>query len=231
MDKQFKIPKIEPKVEVRNEAGDIAELYLYGEIRESYWWEEDDENIISSKRVRKALDEIKVKTVKVHINSAGGDVFESIAIGNILKQFDGEVHIIIDGLAGSGASIVAMAGDTIQMFPNSMMMIHKAWTFTWGNADELRKIADDLDKIDSSVLASYKGRFIGTEEELKELIKDETWLTADECEVFGFCDKILDSKETKEEDKDIKVSLLEKYRVQTEKQMEKNLFNKFRRNE
>lgn len=220
---------IKPKIEVLNESGEVAELYLYGTIRESYWWDdEEDDNIISSKRVKKALKNISSKKINVHINSGGGDVFESIAIGNLLKQYDGEITIIIDGLAGSGASVVAMAGDNIKMFSNSMMMIHKAWTFASGNADELRKIANDLDKIDSAVLASYKDKFVGTEEELQELIKDESWLTAEECEVLGFCDAVTEEQEDVETDKDVKASLLEKYKIITEVD-KKNIFNNFRR--
>lgn len=222
---------IKPKLEVVNESGEVAELYLYGTIRESYWWDdEEDDNIISSKRVKKALKNISSKKINVHINSGGGDVFESIAIGNLLKQFDGEVNIIIDGLAGSGASVVAMAGDNIKMFNNSMMMIHKAWTFVSGNADELRKVANDLEKIDGAVLSSYKSKFVGTEEELKELIKDESWLTAEECEVFGLCDAVIEDQEDVEPDKDVKTSLLEKYKVNADSiKDEKSIFNNFRR--
>ena len=113
-------------------------------------------------------------------------MFESIAIMNTLKQHKGKVNIIIDSLAGSGASVIAMAGDTIKMFTNSMMMIHKAWTYACGNADELRKQADDMDKIDIAVKASYQDRFVGTEEELEDLIAEESWLTAEECIAFGF---------------------------------------------
>lgn len=214
MDK-VKIPKIETRLEVKNEANsDIAELYLYGTIRKAYWWDEEEEdNIISAKAVKNALKGIKAKTINVHINSGGGDVFESIAIGNLLKQHEAKINIIIDGLAGSGASVVAMAGDTIQMFSNSMMMIHKAWTWADGNADELRKIADELDKIDEAVKASYKNRFVGTEEELGQLIKATSWLTAEECIAFGFCDEIIEEqqKEEGQAENNIKETLFNKY--------------------
>lgn len=216
MEKEIKIPKIETKLEVKNEVdSETADLYLYGTIREPYPWE-DEESVISSKSVQKALEGVKGKDINVHINSGGGDVFESIAIGNLLKQHDGNVNVIIDGLAGSGASVIAMAGDKVSMFNNAMMMIHKAWTIAVGNADELRKTADDLEKIDSAVKASYKNKFVGTDEELKDLIAEESWLTAEECLAFGFCDEIIE--ENREEKEPAQNSVKE------------NLFNKYKKN-
>lgn len=208
----FKIPKIETRLEVKNEANnETAELYLYGAIRQAYWWD-DEEDVISAKRVRNALKELKGKDVNVHINSGGGDVFESITICNLFKQHDGDINIYIDGLAGSGASIVAMAGKKIYMPSNTMMMIHKAWTNAAGNADELRKVANDLDKIDSAVKASYKSRFVGNDEELEALLKEESWLTAEECLAFGLCDEILEQKREEEApENSIKQTLFNKY--------------------
>lgn len=234
MGEEIKIPKIETRLEVKNEAdSETADLYLYGTIREPYPWE-DEESVISSKSVQKTLDSLKGKNINVHINSGGGDVFESIAIGNLLKQHDGKVNVTIDGLAGSGASVVAMAGEKITMFPNSMMMIHKAWTLALGNADELRKIANDLDKIDSAVKASYQNRFIGTDEELEDLIAEESWLTAEECVAFGFCDEIIEEETAKEEpaQNSVKENLFNKYKknIQTKAGNERPaLFNAFKK--
>ena len=218
----MEIPKIETRLEINNESdSNTADLYLYGSIREAYWWDDEDD-CISAKSVKKLLKDTTAKKINVHINSPGGDVFESIAIGNLLKQSNAEINIVDDSLAGSGASLIAMSGNHIQMFPNSMMMIHKAWTYAGGNADELRKCADQLDKIDSAVKSSYKNRFVGTDEELENLIKDETWLTADECLTFGFCDEII-TEEKQEEP--VKNSLFNKYKNET------NLFNKFNKKE
>lgn len=233
-----KIPKIETKLEVKNENEEVADLYLYGPIREAYWWDDEDD-VISAKRVRKVLDELKGKDVNVHLNSGGGDVFESIAIANTLKQHDGDIHIIIDSLAGSGASVIAAAGKKVTMFSNSMQMIHKAWTFASGNADELRKIADDLDKIDSAVKASYKERFVGTDEELEDLIKTESWLNAEECLAFGFADEIFIEEEKEGEvENNIKETLFNKYGKSIQNKNDKKkvgekaptLFNAFMKN-
>jgi ATP-dependent protease ClpP protease subunit len=211
------------KVEIPNAASDIAELYLYGTIRKAYPWESEEDSYISAAKVRKALDELKGKDVNVHINSGGGDVFESIAISNLIRSYEGDTNIYVDALAGSGASIIAAAGDKVYMFDNSMQMIHKAWTCVCGNADELRKAATDMDKIDESVKASYSKRFVGTTEELDELLKDESWLTADECIAFGLADEKVVIDDTPDDEGaqnnvddpepkvDIRTKLFEKY--------------------
>ncbi|NFO71312.1 Clp protease ClpP [Clostridium botulinum] len=208
----IKIPQIKTKLQVNNSIeNDVAEMYLYGTIRKGYWWDDEDD-CISAKRVKNALADLRDKDVNIHINSGGGDVFESIAICNLLKQHGGNITITIDALAASGASVICMAANKIVMPKNSMMMIHKAWTWTDGNADDLRKVAADLDKMDSAVLASYKDRFIGTEEELKALIKESSWFTAEECKSLGFCDEILDEQQEPEEpEENIKNSILNKY--------------------
>lgn len=228
MMEKVKIPKIETRLEVKNEANsDTAELYLYGTIRQAYWWDDEDD-CISSKRVRNALKDLKGKAVNVHINSPGGDVFESIAICNLLKQHDGDINIIVDSLAASGASVIAAAGKKVTMFTNSMQMIHKAWTYAAGNSDDLRKTADDLDKIDTSVKASYMARFVGTEEELEKLLSDETYLTAEECLAFGFCDEIIEEKLEEEVEEDpaennIKETLFNKYKKRIVAEVEKGV--------
>lgn len=215
----MEIAKIKTNFEVKNDANsDSVDMYLYGTIRQAYWWD-DEEDCISAKRVKVSLSEVKGKRVNVHINSGGGDVFEAIAIQNLLKQHGCEVYIYIDALAGSGASIIAMAGDKVFMPQNAMIMIHKAWTLASGNSDDLRKVANDLDKIDESVKASYKNRFVGTDEELSKLIADESWLTAEECLAFGFCDEILEEKKEKEKEKE-----------EVENKVKESLFNKYKKN-
>ena len=221
---------IKTNFQVKNEIdNEVAEMYLYGTIREAYPWEDEDE-CISANRVLNALKEVGEKDIDIHINSGGGDVFESIAIHNTLKQHKGKVNIIVDALAGSGASVIAMAGDTVKMFDSSMMMIHKAWTVAMGNSDDLRKQADDLEKIDSSVQATYEKRFVGTTEELEELISDESWLTADECKVFGLCDDEI-TQEPKTQ-ANIKKNLFNKYKKDIQPQepvnIKTSLFNKFK---
>ncbi|WP_130806513.1 head maturation protease, ClpP-related [Senegalia massiliensis] len=239
MDIEKLMSQIKPRVEIKNEVeSEYAEIYLYGTIREAYPWETEREDIISSSRVKKFLSEADGKKLKVYINSGGGDVFESIAIRNILKRHDNTVDIYIDALAGSGASVIATSGDNVYMYDNSMQMIHCAWTFAMGNSKELRKVADDLEKIDTSVHASYMNKFVGTEEELKDLLDDESWLTAEECKAFGFCTEILEDVEPKEEPKNnVKQNLFNKYnkKINNQKQTKvadkATLFNAFKKQE
>ena len=223
------MPKIETRLEIKNQDTDTAELFMYGTIRQTYWWD-DESNYISANAIRKSLNELKGKDIRVHINSPGGDVFESIAICNLLKQHDGEIHIIIDSMAGSGASLIATAGKTVKMFANSMQMIHNAWTIACGNAMQLRKEADDLEKIDSAVKASYMSRFVGTEEELTQLLDDESYLTADECLAFGLCSEIIENEQENKEQASIKQSLFKKYnKVKPKDGQKPSIFNAFKK--
>ena len=215
-----------PKVELVEKDGK-EKLYLYGSIVEkiptNYWTgKELPGEYITMDKVKDALGQVKGDEIEIHLNSKGGDVYTSVAIGNYIKDYGKKVTIIVDAIAASGGSIIAMAADTIKMYPNSLMMIHRASALTYGNCEELRKIADDLEKFDKAVLASYQGHFKGSEEELEKLIKDETYLTAEECIALGFADEIIEKpKEEKTEEVNIKNSLLEKYKI-TNQEKKKN---------
>lgn len=173
---------------VKNEAGD-SELILDGVIASESWW--DDE--VTPKQFREELDK-HTGNITVRINSPGGDVFAGVTIMNMLKDRAGGTTIIVDGLAASIASVIAMAGDKIIMNTGSMMMIHNAWTFAAGDSQELRKVADQLDKIGESIISVYADRTGLGDEELKELLDAETWMTADEAVEYGFADEAIEGK-------------------------------------
>lgn len=228
-----------PKVELV-EADGKEKLYLYGsivdEIPVNFWTGKEQEgDFITMDKVKEAFDQIKGDDIEIHLNSKGGDVYASVAIGNYIKDSGKNVTIIIDAIAASGGSIIAMAGNHIKMYPNSLMMIHRASALVYGNCEGLRKIADDLEKFDKAVLASYSGHFKGEEKELERLIKNETYLTAEECLTLGFADEILETpKEKKQEEVDVKNSLLEKYKITNQEEVineDKNLLNKFKKGE
>lgn len=181
---------------IKQQAGNSVNIYLYGDIAD-YWW--DDESN-SAKCLKDKLAELNdITEINLHINSLGGDVIEGIAMFNLLKQHPAKVNVYVDGFACSIASVIAMAGDTVYMPKNSMMMIHNCWTYTGGNSKELRKTADDLDKIMETSIESYLSKINISREELVELLDAETYLTAEECYNMGFADILMPISESIEQ--------------------------------
>lgn len=180
---QFKAKKDDPSV---------GELMLYGDISEYSWWEDD----VTPKQFKEDLDALgDISELKIYINSGGGDVFAGQAIYSMLKRHSATKTVYIDGLAASIASVIAMAGDKVIMPKNAMMMVHKCWTIALGNADDMRKIADDLDKIDESIIAAYVEKTGLETDDVIELMTDETWMTAQDALDYGFADEIEESKQ------------------------------------
>ncbi|MCK5312916.1 MAG: Clp protease ClpP [Desulfobacteraceae bacterium] len=130
------------------------------------------------------------KTINVHINSPGGDVFEGMTIYNMLSDHKADVIVTVDGLAASSASLIAMAGDKTIMSKASFMMIHNPWSMMAGDADELRSEADLLDQISGVFAAAYKEKSGKSEKEILQMMKDETWFSPDEGVKAGFADEI-----------------------------------------
>lgn len=173
---------------------------IHGEIGQSFFDfpdpEKEENSVASVKDLQEILSKNKnIPTVNVYINSPGGSVNEGIAIYNILKRTRAYVRVFIDGFACSIASVIAMAGNAIYMPKSSMQMVHNAWTVAMGNSEELRKVADDLDKINEVVISAYMSKFKGSEKELRKLLNDESYLTAEECLKYGLCTKIVDDSE------------------------------------
>lgn len=130
--------------------------------------------------------------IELEINSYGGDVFAGIDIMNTLRGHKGNVTITITGIAASAASIICMGADTLKAYSNTQLMLHNAWTYAQGNAKRLRKIADDLDSIGESVLASYTHRI--AENKAKKLLDEETYLSAKKALEMGLIDEIVDAE-------------------------------------
>lgn len=170
---------------ITNSAG-VIEIVLYGPIGHS-WWNDD---AVSIAQIKRAFDAGPFSSVQVRINSGGGDAFEGIAIYNLLRSLGKPVKVMIDGLAASAASIIAMAGDEIVIGRGAMMMIHDPWTIDWGNADDFRKLADWLDKLAVSGAGIYAQRSGQSVEDCRELMRAETWLTDAEAVAQGFATSI-----------------------------------------
>lgn len=170
-----------------------GEIFIYGDIVSDKWFDDD----VTATDFKKSLDELgDLSEIDVHINSSGGNVFAGHAIYNMLKMHSAKINIYIDALAASIASVIAMSGDTIFMHKNSFLMIHNSWIMAVGNAKELRETADLLDKTDKASNHAYLDKAKNlTEEELQQMLDEETWLTADEALKYGFIDVILDANE------------------------------------
>lgn len=140
----------------------------------------------------------KMKSIKededidLEINSYGGDLFMGIDICNTLRGHKGNVTVTITGIAASAASLICMGADKIKAHANTMMMVHNVWTYAAGNAKDLRKVADDLEKMSASAMKSYTHRI--DEDTIQKLMDEETFLTADECLKYGLVDEIIDAE-------------------------------------
>lgn len=163
--------------------GANAELSIYGDITSTPWSESD----VSAHRLSEQLAALDgVTNIDVRINSYGGEVAEGLAIYNALRNHEAHIRTICDGMACSIASVIFMAGDERIMNDASLLMIHNAWTFADGNADELRKQADDLDTINDASKRAYLSRVVIDEAELSRLMDEETFLSPDDALEMGF---------------------------------------------
>ena len=168
---------------IKSSAKDTAEISIYDEI--GFWG-------VTAQRFAKDLKALgdNLKQINLHIHSPGGDVFDGIAIYNLMKNHPANKTVYIDGLAASMASVIAMVGDTVIMPENAMMMIHKPWGIQGGDAEDMRKYADLLDKVENTLIPAYAAKTGKTPEELAEMLSEETWLNAKECVEHGFADKL-----------------------------------------
>lgn len=166
----------------KNITDDSADLYFYGDIVSDSWyaWQNEDQ---WPEQVKNLLADKEGKKLNIYINSCGGSVFAGIAIYNIIKRHTGYKTVYIDGIAASIASVIAFAGDKVVIPSNAFLMIHKPWTNTDGNANDLRKIADTLDVLETSIIDVYAQNLKdGVDiETIKQFINDETWLTGEQA--------------------------------------------------
>ncbi len=168
--------------------GSVLELSILGVIGDRWW----DDDAVSAKAIKRKLDDAgDVKTIRVLINSPGGDAFDGLAVQSLLKRHPARVEVEILGWAASAASIIAMAGDSISMHEGSMLMVHEAWTCACGNAKDFRSAAETLDKLNSSMLDVYARRTGRSREELSPIVSAETWMTSHEAVEAKFADAVI----------------------------------------
>jgi len=150
---------------------------------------------ISSKKILTILSDFKEKNIteiEVRINSAGGSLFEGFSIFNQLRDF-GNVHTIVDGVAASAASLIALAGSKVSVYKNSYLFIHNPWTLAIGDHNDMESASDDLKKFTQTIIDLYKSKTGLAEEELKEFCTKNTFLNSEECLNYGFADDVIDN--------------------------------------
>jgi len=175
---------------LRGEGSETLEIDIYDVIGES-WWREG----VSAKSVRARLKEAKnASTIKLRVNSRGGDVIDGFAIYNLLNEHPARVEADVDALAASMASVILMAADEIRIASNGFVMIHNPWGLALGESDEMRATADLLDKMRDQIAAAYMARTGIGRDEVLAMMDAETWMTPNEAKEKGFVDKVKPAK-------------------------------------
>lgn len=171
--------------------GNAGELFLYGEISDTSWFGDE----VTPAQFQKDLAALgDISALDVYINSPGGDIFAGFSIYNILQRHKAGKTVHIDGLAASAASVIAMAGDIIKMPENATLMIHNAWTYTGGGVEDLRKTADELERLNGQIADIYAARTGKDKDEIAAMMSAETWMSGKEAMEAGFADELIENK-------------------------------------
>lgn len=173
-------------IKLRMAGAKTAELFLYERIGAGFFGGGVDAKSVADEL--KALG--KIETIMVRINSEGGSVFDGFAIYNLLARHPARIEVDVDGMALSIASVIAMAGDTIRVAKNSMMMIHDPHGGADGSAEDLRRTADLMDQVKVNIVDTYATRTGQSPEKVAEMMTAETWLTAEDAVALGFADAV-----------------------------------------
>lgn len=186
-----------------NEEKSEANIYIYGDITSWEWFDND----VSSYTLARQLEDLDVNNINVYINSYGGEVGEGLAIYNSLKRHKAKIKTYCDGFACSIASVIFMAGDERIMSNASLLMVHNAWTWASGNANDFRKQADDLDAITQASINAYMENVNITEEEVKAMLDNETWLSYQNALEYGFATSVVNENNNNKASQSVKKSL------------------------
>lgn len=166
---------------------DTLEVYLYDEIGDSGW----GDGTTARQFAQDLKDAGAVQNIVLRVNSPGGSVFDGITIHNTLLAHGAKITAQVDGIAASIASCIIMAASKISMCESAMMMIHNPHTFTGGDSNDLRKIADTMDKVKGSMILAYQRHTKMSAEEISALMDEEFWMTAAEACDKGFAESVL----------------------------------------
>jgi ATP-dependent Clp protease protease subunit len=166
-------------------------ISVFDVIGQDYWTGEG----VTAKRIAAALRSMDGKDVTVNVNSPGGDMFEGLAIYNLLRQHKGDVTVRVLGVAASAASIIAMAGDRVEVARAGFLMIHNCWVIAVGNRHDFREVADTMEPFDQAMADIYAARTGDTLESIQSLMDAETWIGGADAVSQGFADSLLSSDE------------------------------------
>lgn len=168
---------------ITNKSEEESEITIYDEI--GMWG-------ITAKDFLKELKSVGDRKIVLRINSPGGEVFDGLAIYNRLREHKSGVEVRIDGIAASMASVIAMCGAPVKMAENALMMIHNPAGICMGDADDMRDLADMLDKVKGTLTGAYEKKSGKSSADIIKMMDEETWLDATEARALGFCDEITD---------------------------------------
>lgn len=177
-------------------------LYLDGFVGQVWDFWADEMPSTSYKGMKANLEKAEGEGIELHINSKGGDAFEGMAMLNLLKDQKGEKVAVVDGICASAATLPLFAMDKVQAHETSMFLFHKSATMAFGHSSDLRKSADELDTIDSTIVDLYMKKFKGSEDELHALLDDDKLVTAKYALEIGLIDEIIADLPAKEDDKE-----------------------------
>lgn len=173
------------EIKAKTATDEIAEIFIYDEIGEDWFGEG-----ITAKQFVLDLKAITAPQINLRINSPGGSVFDGISISNALIRHPAKLMVDIDGVAGSIATVIALAGDTVRMAENGQFFIHNPWGMAVGTAQDMLKMADGLNKIRGSMLDTYMHHTSASRREISTMMDEETWFTASEAQAIGFVNEI-----------------------------------------
>lgn len=185
MNKFWKFKTVTNKIDDDSESTENV-LFLNGVIAEESWYSDD----VTPKMFKDELNQYKGDII-VFINSPGGDCFAASEIYTALKEHKGKITVKIDGVAASAASVIAMAGDMVEMSPTAMMMVHNPSMFLYGEASELEQGVDFLNEVKESIINAYQLKTGLSRSKLSHLMDSETWFNANAAHDLGFCDKVM----------------------------------------
>jgi ATP-dependent Clp protease protease subunit len=178
-----------PSVQAAESADQDRSISIYDVIGQDYWTGEG----VTARRIAAALRQMGPGPVVVNVNSPGGDMFEGLAIYNLFREHDGEITMKVLGVAASAASIIVMAGDTVQIARAGFLMIHNCWIMAVGNRHDLREYADTIEPFDFAMADVYAARTGKTAKDVGKMMDAESWIGGTAAIDQGFADEYLPS--------------------------------------